>query len=614
MQAQTGRTNAASFTAMWDTWMRYRRYVVVVAAVLAVAYAASSEYGKLLLALTMIYALAVAGWNVVSGYAGQPSLGHAAFFGLGAYGAAVWAIQLDSTPWIGIAVAAVAAGILAMIVGWVSWRLKVRGIYFALILFAVSELLLVVMSNIDFVGGTTGLFGFVREDSLYLLSFRDPLWFAAFAGIALAITLYGTVLLSRSRLGRMLAVVRHDEVAAEASGIDAMTAKVVALGISAVITAVAGGLYAQLQMFIQPDTVFGMGMNLRFILIGFLGGVGTLWGPLVGSVLVTSIEMLAVEVFRGQPGVDGIAFGLLLVAAVTFLPRGLAWRRSSTFTPEDPGQPSTSTPEDQRRPSTSSTPSDGPASAPTAAPEPEPDQQPVLRAVGLTKRFGGLTVVEDVELNLYAGKIHGLIGPNGAGKTTLINILTGTIQADGGEVTLEGRKLAGMPPYRFARAGIARTFQIPRPLGDLTLRESVFVAAMASGRSNDPADAVARALDATGLAGHGDRRWETLNGSEKRRGEVARALSQEPRVLLLDEPMSGLGAEEIEHLTDTIRSFSRTHPEMTVLFVEHLMRVMMTLADHITVLDRGRVISRGAPRDVAADPAVKKAYLGSSVI
>jgi branched-chain amino acid transport system permease protein len=590
--------------SLTEACLGYRGYVVAVAAAIAALMAAGSPYGSQLLALILIYALAVAGWNVVSGYAGQPSLGHAAFFGMGAYGAAVWTVQFGRSPWIGIAVGALVAGVLAMLVGFVSWRLKIQGIYFALILFAVSELLLVVVSNIEFLGGTTGLFGITFEDSWVMLSFKDPRWFAAIAGVLLLLALAGTAALSRSRLGRQLAVVRHDEVAAEASGIDTMRVKVMALGISAVITAVAGGLYAQLVMFIQPDLVFGMGTNLRFILIGILGGMGTLWGPLVGSVLVTTFESVALEAFGGERGVDGIAFGLLLVVAVSFLPRGLAWRRSARSTSESPARGLAESAQSLTR--LRDTDSDGTPPAWHA--------EPVLVATGLTKRFGGLTVVDDVSLQLMPGKIHGLIGPNGAGKTTLINMLTGTITRDAGEITLEGRSLEGLSASGFARAGIARTFQIPRPLGDLTVWDSVLVAAVASQRTDDPEGAAARALDSVALSAQAGRTWESLNGSQQRRVEVARALAQEPRVLLLDEPMSGLGAEEIDDLAETIRTVSMTHPEMTILFVEHLMRVMMTLADRITVLDRGRLIAEGTPAEVSLDRAVIDAYLGSSIV
>jgi len=587
-----------------SAWLRYRLWVVITGSVAGAAYATTSDYGSLLLAFCLIYALAVSGWNIVSGFAGQPSLGHAAFFGLGAYGAAVWSVQLGGSPWIGIALGATASALLATLVGWVSWRLKIHGIYFALILFAMSELLLVIVSNIDFLGGTTGLYGFVRKDSLYLLSFRDPLWFAGIAGAFLALTLAGTALLMRSRLGQMLSVVRHDEVAAEASGINTMAVKVVALGLSAVVTAVAGGIYAQLQLFIQPETVFGMGTNLRIILMGFLGGVGALWGPLVGSVLVTSIETFAQELFRGLPGIDGIAFGLMLVVAVLYLPRGLVWRNNDDVAKPD---------EPKIDPTVTGAVFMATSSARSTAQGGTRADATVLRASGLTKSFGGLTVVEDVTIQLEAGKIHGLIGPNGAGKTTLINMLTGTIQSDAGKVQLDGVPLGKLPPFGFARAGIARTFQIPRPLGDLSVWDSVHVAALASGRTSDPETEAQSALDATGLAGQQLRRWDSLNGSEKRRAEVARALAQNPRILLLDEPMSGLGAEEIDALAETVRNLSRSHPDMTVLFVEHLMRVMMNLADHITVLDRGRVIAAGTPSDVANNKSVKEAYLGSSV-
>ncbi|WP_104197239.1 ATP-binding cassette domain-containing protein [Cryobacterium sp. M15] len=591
---------------MLPVWIKHRRTIVLVGSVVALLMALSSAQSSQLLALILIYAVAVSGWNIVSGYAGQPSLGHAAFFGLGAYGAAVWTVRFGQSPWIGIALGAITAGILAMLVGCVSWRLKISGIYFALILFAVSELLFVIASNIKFLGGTTGLFSVVSGDSFTMLTFADPRWFAGIAAGMLGLILLLTTALSRSQLGRQWAIVRHDEVAAEASGINTMRVKVIALGISAVITAMAGGLYAQLQLFIQPDTAFGMQTNLRFILIGFLGGVGLLWGPLVGSTIVTMIETVSRELFRGLPGIDGVAFGLVLVLAVTLLPRGLAWRRSAkarrslAVTPSDPHiSPSGAI---------------GLDSADPAGRDQVRRGATVFTVADLSKTFGAITVVNAVSMTLSGGTIHGLIGPNGAGKSTMINMLTGTIQSDTGEMHLEGRSVFGRPPHEFARAGIARTFQIPRPLGDLTVRECVLAAATATGRSSNPAQSTDRALKAMGMAEHADRLWVTLNGSQQRRVEVARALSQEPRVLLLDEPMSGLGAEEIDALVEVIRQLRHSRPEMTILLVEHLMRIMMTLADQITVLDRGRVIARGTPSEINADRAVIDAYLGSSVV
>lgn len=584
----------------WTTVLRWRRPAVVAAAVVAAVAALAFPYSSQLLALVVIYALAVAGWNIVSGYAGQPSLGHAAFFGLGAYGAAVWSVRLEASPWVGIAVGALVAAVLGMLVGWVSWRLKVRGIYFALILFAVSELLLLVMANVEFLGGTTGLFGTIGDDSLAALSFSDPRWFVLIGGVALAAVMAGTAWLSRSGLGRQWAMVRGDEVAAEAAGIDTMRVKVIALGISALVTATAGGLYAQLQLFIQPETVFGMQTNLRIILMGFLGGAGMLWGPLLGSTLVTGVETLTLELFDGQPGVDGVAFGLLLVVAVTFFRRGIAWRRRPAASAASGAAPA---------------PRDGPppAASPAEQSRRAPSGEPVLTAVGLAKSFGGLTVVDGVSLELRAGTIHGLIGPNGAGKTTLLNMLTGTIVRDGGDVLLDGRSVAALAPYAMARRGIVRTFQIPRPLGDLPVGEIVSTAASASGRAEDPQASATRALAAVGLTAFADRPWSGLNGSQRRRVEVARCLAQEPRVLLLDEPMSGLGLEEIDDLVEMIRALPVTHPDMTILFVEHLMRVMLSLADHVTVLDRGRVLADGTPDEVTSDALVVDAYLGSSL-
>ena len=590
------------------------RLGVALTAVVALAVALIFPYSSRLLAYVMIYALAVAGWNLVSGYAGQTSFGHAAFFGLGAYGAATWTVTLGRSAWIGIAVGALVAAALAMAVGYISWRLDVRGIYFALVLFAVSELLLVLVANTPFLGGTVGLFGGIGEDSLVRLTFGDPRWFALIAGVALAAVMLGTAAMARSGFGRQLAMVRHDEVAAVAAGINTMRVKLLALGASAVVTAVAGGLYAQIQLFVQPELVLGMQTNLRIIFMGFLGGAGTLWGPLLGSTGVTALEAAALEVFGGQPGVDTMAFGLALVAAVTFLPHGLAWRRRTSV--PAPGIRAAERPEAAREEQVGAgVPAQGvPSRMSPAGQRPLTQERAVvLEAVNLAKSFGGLKVVDGVSLQLFSGTIHGLIGPNGAGKTTLLNLLTGTAARDAGDVLLDGRSVAGLPPYQLARQGIVRTFQIPRPLGDISVEQIVLTAATASGRSSDPQQSTERALGVVGLGPQRHLFWRELNGSQQRRLEVARCLAQEPRVLLLDESMSGLAKDEVDSLVALVRSLPDTHPEMTILFIEHLMHVMMTLADHITVLDRGRVIASGPPDAISRDANVVNAYLGSSV-
>jgi branched-chain amino acid transport system permease protein len=592
------------------SWAGPLRVGLYVLAALAIALALRSPYTSQLLAFATLWALAAAGWNIVSGYGGQVSFGHAAFFGLGAYGAAYSGSVLGLSPWIGIFIGMVLSVLLALVVGYVSWRLSVRGIYFALVLFAVSELLRIIVANARPLGGTTGLYSAIREDGLITLSFADPRWFVLIGGVILALVLAGTAWMARSSLGRQMAAVRNDEVAAEASGIHAMRVKLIALGLSAPVTAIAGGLYAQIHLFVQPETVFGVTANLRIILIGFLGGVGAILGPILGSAGVTLVEAGTLELFQGVPGADGVAFGLLLVAAVTFLPHGIAALRLARPSRDVAPAPSAHHDDASRArreaPVGTTVPSRGASS--TAPPLGE--RKPVLVGRDLSKSFGGLKVVDDVDMELREGTIHGLIGPNGAGKTTLLNLLAGAVRRDHGAIELLDRSVAGTPVFKRAHLGLARTFQVPRSSGDLSIWEAVWVAATASGRSQDPKGSAERALATVGLQGHERRIWNDLNGSEKRRFDVARCLAQEPIVLLLDEPMSGLGREEVEAMVELVRSLPIERPEMTVLIIEHNMKVIMSLAEHITVLERGKVLARGGPGEIMRHEGVIRAYLG----
>jgi branched-chain amino acid transport system ATP-binding protein len=240
----------------------------------------------------------------------------------------------------------------------------------------------------------------------------------------------------------------------------------------------------------------------------------------------------------------------------------------------------------------------------------------VLHARGLTKRFGALVATDGVDLAVDPGQVHALIGPNGAGKTTLIAQLAGALAPDAGTVTLAGRDITRLPARARARAGLARTFQISSTFPQLTARANVMLAAQAVApralglsRADDPALAAAAdaALAEVGLAARADRPSAALSHGERRALELAMALVQRPKLLLLDEPMAGAGREETERLTETLR---RLKGRVAMLLVEHDMGAVFALADRLSVLVAGRVIASGDPDAVRADPAVRAAYLG----
>jgi branched-chain amino acid transport system ATP-binding protein len=234
---------------------------------------------------------------------------------------------------------------------------------------------------------------------------------------------------------------------------------------------------------------------------------------------------------------------------------------------------------------------------------------PLLEVRGLTKRFGGLTANEDVSFSLRAGEIVGLLGPNGAGKTTVFNSLAGFFAPTSGDILLEGRSIAGLPPERVAALGVARTFQIVRIFRSMTVRENVMVAALLRHRAVPVARCKAdEALAFTGLSGRAGDPAGQLTVAEQKRLEVTRALAIEPRLLLLDEVMAGLTSSEVHEAVEMVKRIRDRG--IACVVVEHVMEGIMPIADRVVVLERGRVIADGPPARVASNAAVIAAYLG----
>jgi len=306
------------------------------AALLAVALLAVppflSPYAVHTLVLILFFAYLGTAWNVLGGYAGQFSFGHAAFFGIGAYTSTLLLVRLDVSPWLGLLAGGVLAAVFGCFGGYLSFRYGLRGPYFALVTLAFAEMLRLIAVNWMAIGGPMGILMPLSKtgDSLSRLQFREklPYYYVALALLGAALALVRAI--ERSRLGHLLAAIRENEDAAEASGVNTLSAKLVAMAVSAFLTAVGGTFYAQYFTFIDPGLVFGPSVSVEILLRPIVGGPGTLLGPLLGSVVLTPLSEATRALIRGRPGIDVMVYGALLVLVITFLPGGLAgaWRRA----------------------------------------------------------------------------------------------------------------------------------------------------------------------------------------------------------------------------------------------------------------------------------------------
>jgi len=548
--------------------------------------------------LTLLWVYVCTAWNVVGGFAGQMSFGNAAFFGIGAYTSTYLAAQTGLSPWLGMGLGGVLAAGAALMVGYISFRWGVSHLVFALVTLAFDFALLYVVSGVGALGGVNGLF--VTDQTL-------PLWLGRLEGrighLVLLAALTSALLLlvgwlHGSRLGFFWRAVRENEQAAAAAGINVLRVKQSAFALSAGATALAGSFYAQYVGFIDPESVFGIDLAIQMVLFTIVGGNGTLVGPVLGPALLVPLgEVLRTHLGgRFAAGVHHLVYGLALIAILLLLPEGLAGLAGRLRRRRRAAEPAA------RREAASEPPAAAKAPRRTAG-------GPLLTVVSVSKRFGGLEALRGVSLSVAEGEIFGVIGPNGAGKTTLFAILSGFLSPSDGCVLLEGRRIEGRPPHEVCKLGVARTFQITQTFPRFSVAETVLTAALTRHREPAARRLAERVLDRVGLRARREARAASLTLAEQRRLEIAKALATEPRVLLLDEVMAGLTPVEMD---DAIRLIGGLREEgMTVIVIEHVIRAVMRLCDRVLVLDAGEVVGLGSPAEVARDPRVIEAYLGT---
>ncbi len=534
-------------------------------------------------------------WALLSGFAGYFSLGHAAFFGVGMYTTATLTTKADVPFLATIPVAGALAALLGVGIGAVVFRMKrLRGELFALLTLAVTFVVATIILNTPIDGGAGVFMSAVpmpnimptQTGTIYVL------------GFLMCIATLGTAWwVNHSRLGMGLFAIHDDEDVAEAKGVPTFRYKLIAFALSAGIAGAVGGIHAMYVGFLTVGGTFELTVPLYVVLMSVLGGSRHWFGPAVGATVITAL--LYAFISGGEAMVGRAVVALVLILAILWLPDGVvpavkAWlkRRHRPVAEERhraeviPVVPEAAKPIGTRH---------------------------ILEVRGAAKRFGGLQALGGVDLDVREGEILGLVGPNGSGKTTLINVISGFYPLSAGTIAVDGVQIGNLPAHEIARRGVARTYQIPRPFVNMSVLDNVTMAATFGGPLRNQAEIRDEALHwigFTGLAGKEEALPAELNLHERKFLELARALAARPKLLLLDEVLSGLNPAEVDNAIRLVRAIRAQGA--TIVFVEHLMRAMVELSDRVAVLNEGKLFALGAPREIMRDPRVVSIYLGKA--
>jgi branched-chain amino acid transport system permease protein len=532
-------------------------------------------------------------WTLLSGFAGYFSLGHAAFFGIGMYATAVLSTKFDVPFLLTLPAAAAIPALLAVGIGAVVFRLRrLRGELFALLTLAVTFVIATIVLNTPIDGGG----GIVMSAVPLPAIMPTPTGSIYALGFVLCVgTLAIAWKVAHSRLGMGLFAIHDDEDVAEAKGVPTFRYKLSAFALSAGIAGAVGGVHAMYVGFLTVSGTFELTVPLYVVLMSVIGGSRSWFGPAIGAAFITTL--LYAFISGGEAMIGRALVGVILIFAILWLPDGLVPAVKKWLA--------------RRRP-VAAKPAIAPVAAIVTAARPVGDRV-LLQVRGAAKRFGGLQALAGVDLDVHEGEILGLVGPNGSGKTTLINVISGFYPLSGGTITVDGAEIGHVPAHAIARRGVARTYQIPRPFVNMTVLDNVILAATFGGlprRAAEIRDEALHWIGFTGLAGKEDVLPAGLNLHERKFLELARALAAKPKLLLLDEVLSGLNPAEVDNAIRLVRAIRAQGA--TIVFVEHLMRAVVELSDRIAVLNEGKLFALGVPRDVMRDPRVVSIYLGKA--
>jgi branched-chain amino acid transport system permease protein len=564
----------------------------------------------------LIWGLFGIGFDLLFGYTGLLSFGQAAFYGTGGFMTAYLLTNGIANILVALLAGAAAAAVAGVIIGYLTLRRS--GIYFAMSTLAFGEMFFFLENSVlgQFTGGENGIAGVPSPEislgftNIEISSGMPMYWFVAvffFVGYLIARRIV------RSPFGAVLRAIRGNPKRAIALGHATQHYKLTVFVIAAVYAGVAGGLLGVFQGYMPPDA-FAVDTSAQLIIQTVMGGVATLLGPLLGA----AIWLYIFNVVQGIAGIGAywkLILGVIFVIVVTVFRFGVGGALVRLFS---------------RRRAQPTAPVTGVAGARAegageiaeldVVPAVASDTRPVLEARGVTKQYGGLTAVNNVNFSLTEGELHVLIGPNGAGKSTFFAMLTGELPTTSGQVFFRGHEITGIGVTAVCQLGMSKSYQINQLFERLTVRQNVTVPVLARQRGRFKLDMlrgthhlrevdaqVEAAIELVGLSHCIDSPVAELAYGEKRRLEIGLALATGANVLLFDEPLAGLGPEERVLVVKLLKSI---HKNRSIVVVGHDMDAMFQLAERITVLHEGRTLISGTPDEIRASKEVQTAYLG----